>query len=216
MTLPILFPALLLLALLLYAEKRESIPWKLSSKPLLSALFILTACLQPWTTPSFAGWMLAGLVLSWVGDLFLIFFNSRKLFLAGLVSFLLGHVCYAACFYTYGFLNGWVAAGLAVLLAVGAVIFLWLRPHLGDMTAPVIGYIVVISAMVGGALAVFINPEWAVDGRNAVLAGAVMFYISDIMVARDQFVINAYVNRIVGLPLYYAAQFLFASAISLL
>ncbi len=216
MTLPILFPALLLLALLLYAEKRESIPWKLASKPFLSALFILTACLQPWTIPSFAKWILAGLVLSWVGDFFLIFFSSRKLFLAGLVSFLMGHVCYAVCFYAHGVLDGWVAAGLAVLLAVGTVIFMWLRPHLGNMTGPVIGYIVVISAMVGGALAVFINPQWAIEGRNAVLAGAVMFYISDIMVARDQFVVSAYVNRLVGLPLYYAAQFLFATSIGLL
>lgn len=216
MTLPILFPGLLLLALLLYAEKRDSIPWKLASKPFLSALFILTACLQPWTMPSFAKWVLAGLILSWIGDLFLIFFDSRKLFLAGLVSFLLGHVCYAVCFYAHGLLNGWVAAGLAVLLAVGTVIFVLLRPHLGNMTGPVIGYIVVISAMVGGALAFFSTPQWAIEGKYAVLAGAVMFYISDIMVARDQFVVNAYVNRIVGLPLYYAAQFLFASAIGLL
>ena len=43
-----------------------------------------------------------------------------------------------------------------------------------------------------------------------------MFYLSDIMVARDQFVVNAYINRIVGLPLYYGAQFIFASVTGLL
>jgi uncharacterized membrane protein YhhN len=213
MNLYILLPALLFLILLLYAESKESTPWKLASKPFASALFILTACLQPWTVPSYAGWITAGLVLSWIGDVFLIFSDSRKMFLSGLVAFLLGHVCYAICFYTHGVLDGWIAAGLAVLLVAGAVIFLWLRPHLGNMTGPVIGYIVVISAMVGGALAVFNDAQWAADGRAAVLAGAVMFYLSDIMVARDQFVANAYINRIVGLPLYYAAQFLFATSI---
>lgn len=216
MTPVILIPALLLLALLLYAEKRESVPWKLASKPFLSALFILTAFLQSWTVPSFAHWIVAGLILSWVEDVFLIFFDSRKLFLAGLVSFLLGHVCYAVGFYVHGVFGGWVAAGLAVLLVAGTVIFLWLKPHLGNMTGPVIGYIVVISAMVGGALAFCIDPQWSSAARIAVPAGALMFYLSDIMVARDQFVVNAYINRIVGLPLYYAAQFIFASATGLL
>lgn len=209
MTPAILFAAVLLLALLIYAEKYESTAWKLASKPLLSALFILAAGLQTWQTPSLAHWVLAGLILSWVGDVFLIF-ASRKLFLAGLVAFLLGHVCYAAGFYTHGVLNGWIAVGLAVLLAVGAAIFVWLRPHLGSMTGPVIGYILVISVMVGGALGVYLNPQWSQGARLMVLAGAVMFYLSDIMVARDQFVDSAFINRLVGLPLYYGAQFLFA------
>ena len=36
--------------------------------------------------------------------------------------------------------------------------------------------------------------------------GAIGFYLSDLSVARDRFVVSAFVNRLWGLPLYYAAQ----------
>jgi len=212
MTPAILFAATLLLALLLWAEKYDSTTWKLGSKPLISALFILAASLQAWPHPSLAHWVLAGLIFSWIGDVCLIF-SSRKLFLAGLVAFLLGHVCYAAGFYAHGVFNSWMVAGWVVLLVAGVVVFRWLQPHLGNMTGPVIGYIVVISVMVGGALAVYAQTQWPQNPRCMMLTGAILFYLSDIMVARDQFVVSAFVNRLIGLPLYYAAQFLFAFAI---
>lgn len=208
----ILFAATLLLALLLWAEKYESTTWKLGSKPLVSALFILAASIQTWLHPSLAHWVLAGLILSWIGDVCLIF-SSRKLFLAGLVAFLLGHVCYAVGFYAHGVFDSWIVAGLVVLLVAGVVVFRWLQPHLGSMTGPVIGYIVVISVMVGGALAVYFHAQWPPNARCMILSGAILFYFSDILVARDQFVVSAFVNRLIGLPLYYAAQFLFAFAI---
>jgi hypothetical protein len=49
--------------------------------------------------------------------------------------------------------------------------------------------------------------------RPGVRAGALLFYLSDLLVARDRFVRPGIVNRVVGLPLYYAAQLLLASAV---
>jgi uncharacterized membrane protein YhhN len=43
-----------------------------------------------------------------------------------------------------------------------------------------------------------------------LLIGAVMFAVSDIFVARDRFVSPSVANRLWGLPLYYAAQLIFA------
>ena len=48
-----------------------------------------------------------------------------------------------------------------------------------------------------------------------MVAGAVLFAVSDISVARDQFVRPAFINRLWGLPLYYAAQLLLAGSVSL-
>jgi len=48
--------------------------------------------------------------------------------------------------------------------------------------------------------------------RNPIRAGAVLFWLSDLAVARDRFVRPGFVNPLVGLPLYYAAQLLLASA----
>ena len=43
--------------------------------------------------------------------------------------------------------------------------------------------------------------------------GAVMFTASDIAVVRDRFVAPGFVNRLWGLPLYYAAQLIIAWSI---
>jgi uncharacterized membrane protein YhhN len=72
------------------------------------------------------------------------------------------------------------------------------------MKGPVIAYCVVISAMLWLAVGV---------GRIEVTLGAVLFYLSDLAVARDRFVAPAFVNRLVGLPLYYGAQVLLALAV---
>jgi uncharacterized membrane protein YhhN len=214
MTLFIPVAALVLLLLLLAAEKRESLKGKLIFKPLLSTLFIWTALLQPRPEAAYALWVLAGLSLSWVGDVLLIF-KSRPPFLAGLVAFLLGHVCYVLAFSGPGRWGMWIAVALILLAAAGIMVFKWLRPYLNGMRGPVAAYIVVISAMVASALAVAAAADVPAAGRWIVPAGAIVFYLSDICVARDQFVAREFNNRLVGLPLYYLGQFLLALSIGM-
>ena len=43
-----------------------------------------------------------------------------------------------------------------------------------------------------------------------ILLGAVVFATSDILVARQRFVVRSLANRVLGLPMYYLAQVLFA------
>jgi uncharacterized membrane protein YhhN len=209
-----LLPAVVLLVLLLLAEKRESIPGKLATKPLLSALFVAVAWYAAWPVPGLARWVMAGLVLSWIGDVFLIFY-ARPLFMAGLLSFLSGHICYAIGFLGHGTLPPVAVIGVALMAAVSVKIFFWLRPHLGPMAGPVIAYIAVITAMVAGALSLLAGAPFPATARWLVLGGALLFYASDVLVARDRFVKNEFFNRLYGLPLYYGAQFCFAFAIGM-
>lgn len=44
-------------------------------------------------------------------------------------------------------------------------------------------------------------------------AGAVLFYLSDLAVARDRFVKSSFLNRALGLPTYYLGQLLLAFTI---
>ena len=67
-----------------------------------------------------------------------------------------------------------------------------------------LAYAVVIAAMLWLALGV---------PRVAVQAGAALFWLSDLTVARDRFVRASFANRLVGLPLYYAGQLLLASTV---
>lgn len=144
--------------------------------------------------------LLAGLVLSVAGDVLLLS-SRRPPFLAGLVAFLLAHVAYAASFAAQGAPPAWAAPPI---LAVAALVVRWLWPHLGPMRVPVLVYCAAISAMLWLALGV---------PRAEIRAGAALFYASDLFVARDRFVRAGFVNRAVGLPLYYAGQLLLALAV---
>jgi uncharacterized membrane protein YhhN len=144
--------------------------------------------------------VVAALVLSLVGDTFLL--SDRKpLFLAGLVSFLLAHVAYVVAFAPASRPS---SSAAAAIVGVTLLVVRWLWPHAGELRAAVGAYAAVIAVML-----------WLALGfpREAVRAGALLFWLSDLTVARDRFVRDAFANRLVGLPLYYAGQLLLAGAV---
>jgi len=201
--------AVVLLVGLVNAEKTERPKWILMFKTPLSLLFIFAWTLQPAQNGHFTGIVLIALVCCLGGDV-LLAFGSRGTFLLGLISFLLGHVMYAAAFFTVGNVGSTMAIGTILLMVAAAWVWRWLEPHLGNMCIPVLAYIVVISIMVCGAFGILGNPTLPPHARGTIVAGAILFYISDLFVARQRFVVGAHANRAFGLPLYYTAQFMLA------
>jgi len=214
-TLLILTLAPLLLGGLLYFEKRD-IPWGiLPVKTALSLLFILTAVIQPDPLMPYSGFLIVGLFCCLAGDV-LLALPQKRMFLLGLVAFLLGHVFYVLAFFEAARLTAWILLGAVLTVPPSTFIYRWLRPNLGDMKLPVLLYVVVISVMVIGAFALSGQGSSNITGRIMVLIGAVCFYISDVFVARDRFIVKEFLNRLAGLPLYYGGQFLLALSVSFL
>jgi len=201
--------AAVLLVVVLHAERRGNRPLLVSSKTVLSALFVVAALVQSHSVPAYSLALLGGLCLCLVGDVCLAF-PSRQMFLAGLVSFLLGHLLYILAFLQVGRMCVWTWIGALVTCGTSAVIYLWLQPYLGKMKGPVVLYILVISTMVVSAVSVQGGARPGTAVKWAVAAGGVCFYLSDIFVARDRFVREEFLNRLIGLPMYYAAQFTLA------
>lgn len=81
------------------------------------------------------------------------------------------------------------------------------------MKFPVLLYIIAITAMVTSAGSFFMTDSILYETRILVFVGAILFYLSDIFVARNKFKIDSYVNKIFGLPIYYIAQFMIAYSI---
>ena len=205
-TVAVLFTALFAGALV-WAEvaSSPSLRW---FKMLASTGFIAIALSVGALSDPYGRIVLAALMLSWLGDL-LLTFTSRSAFLSGLVAFLLGHVAYSVAFGTLGVnpLIGAIAAAAVAIIAV--FVWRWLAPHVGDMATPVVAYVVVISVMVVLAFGAF------GDGATWLIpVGATLFFISDLFVARNQFVARETVNRMWGLPLYYLAQVLLALSVA--
>ena len=206
--------AAVLLVSVLFFEKKGRTKGVLLSKAPLSLLFILTALLQTYPLLGYYCLMLLGFLFCLGGDVFLAL-PQRRMFLFGLVSFLLGHVFYTIGFFMLASVNSatWIGGLLGVIL--GGWVFHWLKPHLGKMTIPVSVYILVITAMVVGAWSVVGDSGLAAEGRVGVFVGAILFYVSDIFVARNRFIKTEMKNRYIGLPMYYAGQFTLAFSIGL-
>jgi uncharacterized membrane protein YhhN len=204
-----------LLIALLYYEKRRDVRGVLPTKTLLSSLFVLTALLQVQPIPSYYVLLTIGLLLCLGGDVFLAL-PQERMFLPGLISFLFGHIFYVVAFLSVSNQSHWIWAGFLGIFIMSGLVYMWLRPHLGSMKVPVLVYVIVISLMVCGALAVLNNPGLAGTGRIMAFSGALGFYLSDIFVARDRFLKEEFLNRSVGLPMYYTGQFLLAFSVGTL
>jgi uncharacterized membrane protein YhhN len=134
--------------------------------------------------PTHAGrrdWFVVALVLSMLGDVFLMV--PRDLFVAGLGSFLLAHIAYVVGFRVHGASGAAWAVAAVVVLAVDVVlarpVLSAVRRRHGELLAPVACYMVVISAMVSAALA---------TGIGLAIAGALLFFASDTLIAWNRFV----------------------------
>lgn len=203
-----------LLAVLLLAEKQKRTGLILCFKTPLSALFVGAAFIQPHPVSSYYQFVLAGLVCGLIGDVCLAL-KGKRAFRAGLVVFLIGHLLYVAAFVSLTRLSDWGTPGHLIIGAVSLGVFLRLRPRLGSMLIPVAFYVVVISIMVAAAWVAFLNPGLSRCGALTLFLGAILFYLSDVFVARERFLESEFVNRLFGLPLYYCGQFLIAFSVGL-
>jgi len=203
------FTAMTILALMvLLSGERGNVTLRNLAKPVASAGFVGVALSAGALDTNFGTLIFLGLMLGASGDVLLLGV-SQTAFLVGLLAFLLGHVAYIVAFAMLGIDSGVSFIAGSVALVVAALIFVWLRPHLpAAMVGPIIGYVAVISTMLVVAVG-----ATASGATPMLLVGAVAFYLSDLSVARDRFVAPGFVNRVWGLPLYYAGQLLIAWSI---
>ncbi|HEY1553253.1 MAG TPA: lysoplasmalogenase [Kofleriaceae bacterium] len=183
-------------AVLVWAEWRGAKRVRVVAKPCASLAFVAVGVLAGGGRP----WMIVGLALGLVGDLALLGAGKRA-FLAGLGAFWLGHAAYVAGIAGVVPPSDWLQPLALVPAAAGVAALVYLWPHLDTMRVPVIAYVAVIVAMTAGALA-----AW----QPRLTPGAVLFFVSDLAVARDAFVARGFSNRAWGLPAYYAGQLLIA------
>lgn len=151
--------------------------------------------------------LLAAIVFSMAGDVFLMLDGQLQpsLFIPGLVSFLLAHVCYVALFKLD---TPWFGDRRALLLvaAIGAAMyaFLWTHGLPAALRLPVAAYVSVIALMAAQAWGRYQHQQ----NRPALLValGASFFMLSDSTLAINRFVQPLPWSSVSVLGTYYAAQ----------
>jgi alkylglycerol monooxygenase len=148
---------------------------------------------------------MAALAFSVAGDAWLMF---PGFFIQGLASFLIAHVFYIALFK-----QGvrWFPSKpiLFASLIYGAGMYAYLHPYLGaDLHIPVAIYIVFIALMGAQAIGRAIDLKTSASRWAAV--GAVLFMISDSLLAMNKFVSPIPLSSLWVLGTYFTAQLLIA------
>jgi uncharacterized membrane protein YhhN len=153
-------------------------------KPLTTILiFVLAFQLELGNYSVYKILILAGLVFSLLGDVFLMLPKER--FVAGLVSFLVAHLLFIGAMVSdFGPYYAWIPF---VPIAIYMGVFLWiLLPKTGKMTLPVLVYALVIMLFLWQAA----GRAWYLAGDSSSYAfyGALLFVISDSVLAYNKFV----------------------------
>ena len=168
---------------------------RLLSKPVPA--LALAALVLSGRRDAYAAALAGGLSLSALGDALL---EVPGHFVAGLAAFLCAHLAYTAAF-----LRGErrLRLGRALPFAVWLLAaFVWIRPGLGEMTVPVVVYMLAIGTMMWRAAA-----RWgAHGGAAAALVGAVSFGLSDTLIAIDRFRLPLPGAPFAIILLYWAGQ----------
>ncbi|MCD0469250.1 lysoplasmalogenase [Flavobacterium sp. JAS] len=135
--------------------------------------------------------LLIALLFSWIGDVILLFTDIAEIyFILGLVAFLISHITYCILFnkqikgeikrntFLFGIGSILIACYLIGMLSV-------LLPTLGDLKIPVTVYASVISIMLLFAFNGFLI--WKKPGNLYVFLGAIVFVLSDSILAVNKF-----------------------------
>lgn len=176
---------------------------------MLCGLFNLIYCFKTGlvNNKKFMVLLFVGLFFAMLGDILLIDF-----FVIGAALFAIGHVFFFIAFCTLSkvhyldFICGGIIFGIAL-----AIIFLYKGFSFRNMLPLVIAYALIISLMLGKAAANLRIKNKELTG--IVFAGALLFFLSDLMLLFNVFSDLPFIFDIFCLIFYYPAEFLLAYSV---
>lgn len=183
------------------------------AKPLVIVLLLLFLVVSGGLKFPLA-WFTLGILFSLAGDVILMI--PREKFILGLIAFLIAHLCYLA-----GLNTSQIPMNITTLLVV-VIVFLGsfqiyrrlaaslLKSGKSSLRIPVLIYAVVISLMVLSAILTLVRPEteWKTLPAFLIAIGAVLFYLSDVILAWNKFVEPLPNGRFWNLSSYHLGQIL--------
>lgn len=171
------------------------------------------------STPNRSSLFLVALAFCWLGDVLLMFDYKHELFfMAGLGSFLTGHVLYIRCYQQLRFNDATtpllgpqkVRFSLPIVLAgTGLVVVLY--PTLGGLRMPVMLYALVITVMALQAL--FRFGYTSTKSFALIFCGAICFMISDSLLAINKFLQPVPMASLCIMATYILAQYLIVEGV---
>lgn len=188
-----------------YFAGHERLAGVLKALPILLVATLAAAHGTP-----YARWIAVALCFGAVGDVCLL---SPDRFVAGLASFLVGHLCYLTAFLgTGGAVTPDVSALVVLGVGAGGLLAVLWRHLAASLKAPVVVYVVVITAMAWAAMSRATTPGTPEPSGVLAAAGAVSFVVSDGILALDRFARRIPAGHGWVMLTYYAGQTMLAAS----
>jgi uncharacterized membrane protein YhhN len=151
--------------------------------------------------------LLAALLFSWAGDVFLL---MKQMFIPGLASFLAAHVCYIFYFLKIqpakkGLLQFQPLIGIPVVVYI-LLFLVMLYPFLDTLKIPVTVYGITIGLML--LMSINMKRKLNDDASSLFFNGALQFVISDSLLAVNLFAYPSTVISLCVMLTYASAQYL--------
>lgn len=143
-----------------------------------------------------------GYLLSAVGDI-LLDIDPERFFIFAMSSFVVAHLCYILVFIPQPKLKGMRILFVSIIVAYAIVMGIILLNRSDELNYYVLGYIGVIALMGISAVVGSENHNW-------VILGAVLFMISDTLIAVKRFIVPIPLANVWIMAFYYAAQYFIA------
>lgn len=180
-------------------------------KPAVMAVLLIILFIAGPDFKNGLAFFVAAIFFSMLGDLLLLF---PKRFIFGLVMFLLAHLLYVLAFLFPFILPTPLMLLLAILIALPAAWF-YRRVRAGmrekgwrHLSKPILAYLVILSIMFLSALATLFRADWPLNAALLVSGGALLFVLSDGLLAWNKFVRPLRTRRVGYMIAYHLGQML--------
>ena len=184
--------------------------WRIVTKPGVLLLLIAGFTLASgWRGDG--AWFGVGLIFSLAGDIFLMM--PPSFFLFSLVYFLIAHIAYIIGLNQSLIVPGWeLIIPVVGFIVLGGLFYRRVRsailcqPKGHWIRFPVLVYLVIISLMVFSSMLCWLRPDWPSTAAGLVSVGALLFYVSDSVLAFTRFCGSIRSGRLLVIVSYHMAQ----------
>lgn len=210
---------LLVQIIFIYVEQQKKYVPAVILKGTASLFFVVLGFLglSIATLPTFAKVVVAGLVFGLVGDVclnlrFVLEKTGKKIFLGGILAFLIGHILYLAALIP---LAEKVWVWLIVGVFVAAALLYWILSSVeAEKAFKIFGVVYIGAVVLMTAVSVGVFRTRGTSGSLLYMIGAVLFTASDIILIFNTFTKDGKAwMRPANLLLYYLGQLLIAFSI---
>ena len=206
-----LIAALLLAFVDWFAVARKLKPLEYIAKPGVMVALLLWLVTNGGTAGPIL-WFAIGVFHSMIGDIFLML--PRVRLIPGIIAFAIAHLAYLGGFFPS--VPPIAPVGLLFfLLVTAAAVALYPRIAAGlersgqtKLKTPVLIYTIIISLMLLAALFTLVRPEWNPSAAWLAATGALLFFISDSLLAWNRFVAPLPFGKLPEISAYHLGQIL--------